>query len=253
MNKVICLLPIIPIRKEPDHRSEQTSQLLFGEKALVQNQRDNWIEIVTLFDSYTGWIEFRSVEELKDINGDQNVAVVSELFSIIRRNETRIYIPAGSEIPVPDSTLSFNLAGNNYTVDKILPVPVSYSRKGIVETSLQFMNAPYLWGGRTLFGIDCSGFVQTVFKIHGITLPRDTKDQVKAGSEIESLQDILPGDLIFFDNKEGIITHVGISIGENQVVHASLCVKIDRLDQNGIFNREKGEYTHRLRIIKRIK
>jgi len=252
MQRVICLLPIIPIRKEPNHRSEQTSQLIFGEKADVQNQKDNWIEIKTLFDSYEGWIDANSVEVLDSRDPIQSAIITSEPITICEHKGQKIYLTAGSEIPIPDSSHWFQYQGNNFKLIDPVPIKKETSATAILETAFKFLNAPYLWGGRSVFGIDCSGFVQIVFKIHGIPLPRDAKDQAKVGEIFESIDDIVQGDLVFFDNKEGKITHVGIALNNNQIIHASLSVKIDKLDQNGIFSLRRNEYTHSLSHIRHI-
>ena len=252
MNMVICLSPVIPIRKEPNHRSEQTSQLLFGEKAEIINESNDWIEIRTLFDSYGGWIDKNSVHEYSHSGNGPNTIITDEAITICNHKGENIYLTAGSEIGVPDISNTFQFEGNLYKLISPVPAKKEKTPASILETAMKFLNAPYLWGGRNIFGIDCSGFVQIVYKIHGIILPRDTKDQGNSGKLVKSFGDILPGDLIFFDNNEGKITHVGIAINVNQIIHASLYVKIDQLDQKGIYSLQRNEYTHSLKLIRRM-
>jgi gamma-D-glutamyl-L-lysine dipeptidyl-peptidase len=252
MQRVICLLPIIPIRKEPNHRSEQTSQLIFGEQADVLVQKDNWIEIKTLFDNYCGWIDINSVELKSNNHTVQNPVITTETITICEIEGHTFYLTAGSEISIPDSSLTFLSADKCFKLISPVPIIKEPSQSAILETALKFLDSPYLWGGRSVFGIDCSGFVQIVYKIHGMVLPRDASDQANAGTPVESMNEIVPGDLVFFDNKEGKITHVGIALNKKQIIHASVSVRIDNLDQKGIFNMKRNEYTHSLRLIRRI-
>ena len=101
-------------------------------------------------------------------------------------------------------------------------------------------------------GMDCSGFSQVVHRIVGNDLPRDASQQVELGDTISFVEEAQAGDLAFFDNEEGNITHVGICLGGGDIIHASGSVRIDKLDHIGIFNADKGTYSHKLRVIKRI-
>jgi cell wall-associated NlpC family hydrolase len=125
-------------------------------------------------------------------------------------------------------------------------------KANLVKTALLYLNAPYLWGGKTPFGIDCSGFTQMVYKINGYRLPRNAFDQVSQGDSLSFIEESEPGDLVFFDNEEGTIDHVGIIMENNYIIHAHGKIRIDRIDHTGIFNTETGNYTHALRVIKKI-
>ncbi len=114
------------------------------------------------------------------------------------------------------------------------------------------MNAPYLWGGKTPFGIDCSGFTQMVYKLNGHALLRDASEQASQGIALSFIEESEPGDLAFFDNSEGQIIHVGIIMEDNHIIHAHGKVRIDRLDHSGIYNIDKKIHTHKLRVIKKI-
>jgi gamma-D-glutamyl-L-lysine dipeptidyl-peptidase len=252
MQRVICLLPVIPIRKEPNHRSEQTSQLIFGEKADIFDQKENWIEIKTLFDEYRGWIDINSVELQTSNQSAQNPIITTETITVCENDGHTIYLTAGSEIGLTDLSNSFSIEEKKFKLISPKPLIKKPSASGILETAAKFLNSPYLWGGRSVFGIDCSGFVQIVFKIHGIALPRDAKDQASMGKVVDSFGGIAPGDLAFLKNENGNITHVGIVLDNQQIIHASICVRIDKLDDKGIFNLKRDEYTHSLKLIRRI-
>jgi cell wall-associated NlpC family hydrolase len=161
---------------------------------------------------------------------------------------------------VQGSTLPF-LRGRNfslesqeyeYTGDHILPAPEQISAAGLMASARAYLNAPYLWGGRTAFGIDCSGFTQMVFKLNGFKLLRDAWQQAELGEPLSFVEESHPGDLAFFDNEEGKITHVGLIIENTQIIHASGKVRIDKLDHYGIFNGDTKKYSHHLRVIKRV-
>jgi gamma-D-glutamyl-L-lysine dipeptidyl-peptidase len=114
------------------------------------------------------------------------------------------------------------------------------------------LNSPYLWGGKTPFGIDCSGFTQMAYKLAGIKLRRDAWQQAEQGHTINLLEETEPGDLAFFDNDEGNIVHVGIILRDHKIIHAAGKVRIDSIDHYGINNKELKKYTHKLRLIKRM-
>jgi cell wall-associated NlpC family hydrolase len=125
-------------------------------------------------------------------------------------------------------------------------------KDNLVKTAYQYLNSPYLWGGKTPFGIDCSGFTQMVYKLNGYKLLRDASQQSTQGEVLSFIEESEPGDLAFFDNEEGKIIHVGIMLENNYIIHASGKVRIDRLDHLGIYNAEINRHTHRLRVIKKI-
>jgi cell wall-associated NlpC family hydrolase len=135
--------------------------------------------------------------------------------------------------------------------DEIIQQPADFE-SSIAEYAKFFLNAPYLWGGKTLFGIDCSGFTQVVFKMLGKNLKRDAWQQAEQGEIVNFLQEAKAGDLAFFDNAEGHVIHVGIMLNEQQIIHASGRVKIDPIDGQGIYSLDLKKHTHKLRIIKRV-
>ncbi len=252
----ICLVAVIPIRKAPQEESEMISQLLFGEFYVIEEIVNNWLKIRTFLDIYTGWIDskfFRKAEweEGQDSHKNQTV-LYGKLAEIDMPDGTSQLITAGSSLYFYDpDTHEFMIGEQKYRIRPISGEILLPSQK-IQESAWQFMNTPYLWGGRSVFGADCSGFIQTLFKIHGVSFPRDTSPQASAGQEVTALNDALPGDLAFFSNGEGEINHVGMIMADSRIIHCSGWVRIDRLDETGIFSLERGIHTHRLFGVRRV-
>lgn len=232
----VCLLSVIPIRKMPDNCSEMVSQLLYGETFDITNTTGDWVEIKTHADEYVGFINKKQCSN----QPDSIETVVNTIFPYIKLSskEQNIYAPAGSLLPA-------NVI-NNAKVQ--LP---KYNHNQLIQVAKQYLDAPYLWGGRTFMGIDCSGFTQVVFKQCGMQLPRDAYQQAETGNIVSFVESAMPGDLAYFENEEGKITHVGIMMNNHQIIHASGKVRIDEIDHFGILNRDTKQYSHKLRIIKR--
>jgi hypothetical protein len=248
MEKIICRLTQIPMRIEPNHRSEQISQMIFGETATVVDQVQGWYKIVMDFDTCTGWIESDSVENCSSDYPRTNKLIIKEPVVQLNHENTRLFLCAGSEIEFPDARGCVTIHNKEFRFSE----PVASKDDSILTDAGKYLHAPYQWGGRTVFGIDCSGFIQILFKIHGLRLPRNSKDQVKRGNEVKSFGAKLPGDLAFFENEEGNIIHVGLYMGNDQIVHASKRVRIDTLDETGIYSNELKRYTHKLSCIRRM-
>jgi gamma-D-glutamyl-L-lysine dipeptidyl-peptidase len=253
----VCTLSVVPCRAEAADASEQVSQLLFGEIFQVLEMRSKWIRIRSYSDRYESWIDKKqfteiSAEEFEHL-AQAKPYVVNELFTFIQNSKTQEVIPLLLASSLPElNNNTFTLAGVDYHCDSNTTLSNYVSRNKIIETAFLYLNAPYLWGGRSVFGIDCSGFTQNVFKINGIALPRDAKDQAKNGQTLSFIEESESGDLAFFDNDEGNIIHVGILLNDNYIIHASGKVRVDRIDHQGIFNTETRSYTHKLRIIKKL-
>lgn len=248
----ICNLAVIPLRAEPSDKSEQVSQILFGEAFEITEWTDRWAKVITDYDGYIGWIgrlQFVMLGHIAYKSLKQNPApityrAVTQAWK--KPDNSVLYLPVGSSLVFLKGTTchinneKFEIIGE---IGETEPLDI---------TAKSFLNTSYLWGGRTHYGIDCSGFTQTVFKLQGIDLRRDAYQQAEQGEVVDFLSEAQLGDLAFFDNEEGKIIHVGIMLNNAEIIHASGRVKIDRIDTQGIYSEELKRYTHKLRIIKRF-
>ncbi|MDQ3046120.1 MAG: C40 family peptidase [Bacteroidota bacterium] len=254
----ICNLSIIPCRKEPSDRSEMVTQLLFGDFFEVLETQGNWCHIRNHFDKYECWIDKKQflpiAKHTFEILASTEIFCTNELIQVMTDNHSGNLFPVliGSSLPAFDNgecvveNHSYNYEGA--FVNGELP----FSKSGLIETAMLYLNAPYLWGGRGPFGIDCSGFTQIVYKLNGLQIKRDAYQQAEQGETLSFVEEAEAGDLAFFDNDEGKIVHVGIVLENNKIIHASGKVRIDGFDHQGIYNNEKRDYSHRLRLLKRV-
>ena len=251
----ICNLSIVPLRLEPQDSSEMVSQVIFGEHFKVLEKDKKWSKIKLYFDGYEGFIDNKQYqtipEDFYQKISEETPHFSGELIDFITDNSNQLTtIPIGSKLPLFNAeklTINeqyFSYQGKVYSG--------KLDKPEIVKMAFLFLNAPYLWGGKTPFGIDCSGFTQTVYKLCGHKIPRDAKDQAKEGEVLSFIEESEPGDLAFFDNEEGNITHVGIILNNYNIIHAHGKVRIDTLDHSGIYNSDLQTHTHKLRVIKRI-
>ncbi|EPR74455.1 Dipeptidyl peptidase VI [Winogradskyella psychrotolerans RS-3] len=244
----ICNLGIVPIRLEPTDTSEMVTQALYGDYFKVLEQRKQWSRIRFAFDKYEGWIDNKQYLEIEESNYNNldksDINLSKDLIEFVSDTSNNLYpIPVGSDLN--------SLALFNHNFDGTALTSKS-TKENIIKSSFLFLNAPYLWGGKTPFGIDCSGFTQMVYKLNGYKLSRDASEQATQGEALSFIEESEPGDLAFFDNAEGNITHVGIIMEDNYIIHAHGKVRIDRLDHSGIYNIDKNIHTHKLRVIKKI-
>jgi len=254
----ICLQPMVAVRKQPGGQHEMVNQLLFGDLLLIKDEIKQWLLIETVDDAYNGWIDQKQAKEIEkeefDILNKKGWHYSLEACSKIDSLDKKSYYWAtlGSRLPHFENG-KITLHSTEYQFNgRTKPMHEGNNSKTLVNLAKMYLGAPYLWGGRSLFGIDCSGFVQIVFKMCGILLPRDSAEQVGLGNTVSFIDDAQPGDLAFFDNEENKIIHVGIILGKNQIIHASGEVRIDQIDHFGIYNVDEKKYSHNLRIIKRI-
>lgn len=255
----ICLLSIIPVRAEAGDRSEMTTQLLFGDMVVVLEERKDWLKIRIVFDNYEGWVDAKQIQKLEkdefqvltNTPPSYSIDLVEVLSSVDQNNFVPIIF--GASIRKINNMGYFELAGKPFRFEgSFTKSDQGISRKNLLENAMTYLNTPYLWGGKSPFGIDCSGFTQMVFKVSGVRLLRDASQQATQGETINFIDEAKPGDLIFFDDDEGNIIHVGIMYHDKNIIHASGKVRIDSIDHQGIFNWDLKKYTHKLRLIKKI-
>ena len=242
----ICNLSIVPVRIVDSDKSEMINQLIYGDIIEIIEEKEKWVKIKSVFDDYIGWIDKKQYFKIDDnIKLDLNNPVYSiNLVEFIENNNNELVtIPIGSDIS--------NISLMNHKFEG-KTISGKNNRNSIVNTALLFLNSPYLWGGKTPFGIDCSGFTQMVYKINGYKLSRDAKDQANQGETLSFIEESEAGDLAFFNNDQGDIIHVGIILQNNHIIHASGKVRIDRIDHSGIYNNDLNKHTHSLRYIKKI-
>ena len=244
----ICNLSIIPLKLEPSDSCGMINQMLYGEYFEILEQRQHWSRIRSGFDSYEGWLDNKqflpiSEDTYNKLQSEDKVFTSDLVEFISDENQNLMPIPLGSILNyIPE--LQHHYDGGYVSGRK--------AKEELIKTAYLYLNTPYLWGGKTPFGIDCSGFVQMVYKLNGYELARDSAQQAKQGESLSFIEESEPGDLAFFDNKEGEINHVGIMMGDNYIIHAHGKVRIDRIDHSGIYNAQLGRHTHQLRVIKKI-
>lgn len=254
MQYMVCCVPVSPMRAEASHRSEMVSQQLFGEKSILMDiGEDNWVKIQLKYEGYQGWIQRSHVTEIDDelfLNIDKELT--ADWVNEIDYNGHVMMVPMGSSLSAFKNGKAFwrknsvHFKGNVWNPNEVI-----INSKMIKQVAYKFLNTTYLWGGKSVFGIDCSGYAQMVYKFLNHQLPRDAWQQAEKGEVVNFLQEVQCGDLAFFDNEEGRITHVGILLNENEIIHSSGKVRIDKIDTQGIMNLETKQRTHKLRIIKR--
>ena len=240
-----CLVSISPIRKEAKDSSEMVSQLLFGEPVNVIQIIGSWVEIETKLDHYKGFVDFKHLLAITE----NELNTWSSNFEYQKAAINTIKTPWGNQLISCGSLIgkdTFFTIGN-YSFE--IKSSNNESSKNTVED--QFLNTPYLWGGKSIFGIDCSGLIQVLFRLKGINLPRDAYQQFELGQNI-AFNDHQMNDLVFFKNQHDKIIHVGLVVGQNKILHASGMVRIDTFDEKGIFNADLNKYTHFFTMLKRL-
>lgn len=245
MEKGICNYTVLALRALPSDRSEMVSQLLYGDRYQIIEEETNFFRIKTDFDAYEGWIDKKQHSAYSCLKQVSEVFFVSEAICVHKTPEGL------SKIFSFGSTISA-LEKSQMPDIKTALFPTRFDGDKMVEYAKKLLGVPYLWGGKSALGIDCSGFTQLCAKVAGKRLLRDASMQATQGEMIDFLQETQAGDLAFFENETGTIIHVGIIIPEQKIIHASGMVRIDLIDQSGIYNRDVKRHTHKLRFVKRI-
>lgn len=252
-----CRLSLVPVRAEARESSEMVNQLLFGDlyRVLEYTPKREWLRIKAQADGYEGWIGSKLHHAVtKDFyeEAQQRPPVASmEICGKLHLPGQVLHVVLGSLLPIAEQALFYadehvKFDGKTHTIRKIKDLTI------LKDFAFHYIDSPYLWGGKSPFGIDCSGFVQMVYKLGGYQLQRDASQQAKEGAAIASLAEVTLGDLAFFHNPEGRITHVGMALPEGRIIHASGRVRIDRLDEKGIYNEQEKTYTHSLSHLRRV-
>ncbi len=253
-----CNVPVMPVRSEASHRAEQVNQLLFGEKVEIQevNSKD-WAKIASAWDDYEGWCKLSQLKvvqkkeyrkETKYLSANHSgKLVMPEGEALLPLGSELVSMRAGSLVPVNEPG---KFKGKKLVIKKAV-----FSCEALKEAAMKYLHAPYLWGGRSVDGLDCSGLTQMAFKLCNSKLPRDASQQAEVGTLVDFLQHAQCGDLAFFDEKDGRITHVGMLLDNQTIIHATETsgrVVIDRIDQGGIISVSLKRRTHNLRMVRRL-
>ncbi|MFC0875236.1 NlpC/P60 family protein [Saccharicrinis sp. FJH2] len=241
----ICELSIVPVRAKASETSEMVTQLLFGETAKVLEVKDKWLKVELTHDSYTGWVDRKMISPVSsedyEILAKEDCKILSVPYAEVITLRGKQLIPMGSQMR---KGLLLNYK-NTDVLDNNLSV------EELPEVARLFLNVPYLWGGRTVFGTDCSGFTQLLYRMTGKNIPRDAGQQVKIGRNIGYIEKVKSGDLAFFGSSDKI-THVGLIVDKQHIIHASGWVRIDTIDAIGIYNSDLKDYSHKLVSVKRL-
>lgn len=246
----ISLLGAVPIRQSAESIAPMTSQLLFGDTFKIKEERKYWSRVETLFDKFEGWVSNLQLRKLSDeeynkLSKINSTSLNADLMAFVSENDH------GSLQPIPLGAQIANCKIFNYDFDGQLS-NTNKSKKDLVAIALYYLNTPFLSGGMTPMGIDNSGFTQMVYRFAGHALKRSVEQQSEQGVPLSFIEESEPGDLAFFDDKDGNINHVGIILKDNYIIHAYGKVRIDRIDHTGIFDATAKRYTHQLRVIKKI-
>lgn len=235
--KAITNVSVAPVRAENSDKAEIVTQLLYGESAEILEQKGNWTKVQMDYDDYIGWVDTKQLTPITDEDfAKRSTELITAPVLFYKKNNVKMLLSIGAEVERENP--------QEFSQEDV--------RESIAEMALQFLEVPYLWGGRSFFGIDCSGFTQIIYKANGIKIPRDAYQQAELGVVLDFIEEAEKGDLAFFENEEGKIIHTGIMLDDQKIIHAHGKVRIDELDSIGIFNRDQNKHTHKLRFVKRM-
>ncbi len=254
----VCVVATAPVRKYASDEAEMVTQLLFGETVeVVLKKHNSWMKIICRHDGYNGWIDSKQVVRITEkecSEYEKDIIYSMDIAGMVSSGKEAFPVLLGSRLPLYDG-MHLYIHDEKYLYNGGVIAPQKgkeIDEEFFLRLVQKFMHAPYLWGGRSIFGMDCSGFTQIVFALLGCSLPRDASQQVEVGEVIDFINTSKVGDLAFFENEQHKIIHVGILLGDGKIIHASGQVRIDSIDQEGIYNNSKRKYTHKFRVAKRI-
>jgi len=253
----INLMSVLPLRSEASEESEQLTQLLFGEYFIVDEWLEKWVHIENVRDGERGWIDRKMMtpidaDTFHQLFDNSQIVSCSTFSYALTATGEKMPLPGGAVLPFYDwERETMIIAGKHFkfSADNIVKVPI---KEDFVTFALRYLNSPYLWGGKNVMGIDCSGLVQVAASMCGVLLPRNARQQVMIGKPVNFLSEAERGDLVFFDHEDGHISHVGILLNDHEVLHASGQVHIASIDHYGIHSVYTGTYSHTLRAIRRF-
>ena len=264
--KAISLHSVVPVRTKAAESAEMSTQMLFAETCDILVRRGNWTKIRLEQDGQEGWVDTKMLSPLSDdeyqslplLGETEGVIKMPMAYAVSMNNGQTIPLTAGTRLPNYKDG-QFSLLGVTFRIDPsmVAAEPLALTQDNLLAVVRFFLNIPYLWGGKNAMGLDCSGFTQTIMRIFGRNLLRNASEQATQGKNVSSLGKAQAGDLVFFDHadvdpEKTRITHVGILIDSERVIHCSGRVKVEKIDNKGIYSAEYGRYTHHLNSIKRI-
>lgn len=253
----VCRLSVVPVRAESSDKAEQVTQLLFGDhyEVINEDKERRWVWIRINYDQYEGWIDVKQhhpiPKEYYEYLNHAEFKITTDVTSSILYNKSRQLILMGSMIPI-SSTELFKMEEQFAFIGEAKNLGQKRDFEFLRTTAVKYLNSPYLWGGKSTFGVDCSGFTQMVFKICGYRLQRDSGQQASQGKPVTAAHEAKAGDLAFFSNANGKINHVGMLLEKDKIIHASGKVRVDGFTEEGIVNQETKAYTHRFSHLRRI-
>lgn len=257
----VSLHSVVPVRAEAREGAEQSTQMLFGELAAVLEQQPRWTHVRLESDGQEGWVDAKMITPMKDEEYETYRAALGKAAAVAFPMAYAMSENNGQTIPLTAGTRltnykdgRFEVLGVGFRIDPsmVITEPIEMNTENLLKAVRFFLNVPYLWGGKNALGMDCSGFTQTVMSLFGRHLLRNASEQVTQGEPVSGLSEAQAGDLAFFDHQDGKISHVGIVIDPERIIHCSGRVKVEKLDPTGIFNAETGEYSHHLVCIKKM-
>jgi len=253
MNYAICNVAAAPVRKEPSHRTEMVNQLLFGDTMQVLEEKDEWRRIKTTYDDYEGWLTYHLITDINEkLATTAPDYFASSITNPVTLPDQLITAPMGSTLTAFDEESRLLWDPHYKYHGTYRKVSAGFNQETLLKLVYQWINAPYLWGGKTFMGVDCSGFVQTIYKVLGVQLKRDAWQQQEQCTGFLEVEDATIGDLAFFSNEAGRVIHVGIVLSQQQIIHASGKVRIDKITKEGIINSETYKQTHKLHSIRKV-